>query len=145
MRHLLPLILFVSFAAILSAASEKLSPQAREAHQLALFANFDKNNNGKLTEKEFVDTIIQNLFKDFDKNNDGKVSKSEYHSHAKDKARAKKEYPILDSDNKGFITLKNVYLHTEFINELKLSFTQLDTKSKGFVTIKDLPDVTPNN
>jgi Ca2+-binding EF-hand superfamily protein len=145
MRPLFTIILNLSLAGFLTAAAEKPSPQARENHQLALFADFDKNHNGKLTEKEFIDTITHNLFNEFDLNKDGKVSKSEYHSHAKDKAHAKKEYPLLDQENKGYITMKDVYRHKDLISELKLAFTKLDTKSKGFVTIKDLPDVTPNN
>jgi Ca2+-binding EF-hand superfamily protein len=137
-------LLLVSISTLKSVHAEASDAQKREAHQLSLFADFDKNSNGKLTEKEFIESIVTKLFKEFDLDGSGSVTEKEYHKHAKDKARAKREYPILDSTNKGYITLKDVYAHKAFIKELRDAFGQVDTQSKGYVTLKDLPDVTPN-
>ena len=144
MRIVLITLLVISCSTLNSAYAETSDAQKREAHQLALFADFDKNNNGKLTEKEFIESIVTKLFKEFDLDGSGTVSEKEYHKHAKNKDRAKREYPILDSTNKGYITLKEVYGHKAFIKELRDAFSQVDTQSKGYVTLKDLPDVTPN-
>ncbi|MEO1856607.1 MAG: EF-hand domain-containing protein [Rubritalea sp.] len=144
MRIALVTLLILSCGALNAAPTNDSHAKKREAHQLSLFADFDKNSNGKLTEKEFIQSIVTNLFKEFDLDGNGSVSKQEYHKHAKDKARAKHEYPILDSTNKGYISLKDVYAHKAFIKELRDAFKQVDTQSKGYVTLKDLPDLTPN-
>ncbi|MFC4995060.1 EF-hand domain-containing protein [Rubritalea tangerina] len=103
-----------------------------------MFANFDQNKNGKLSEQEFVHSVINGLYHDFDLNNDGKVTKKEFFQHSKDKKQAKVEYPKLDPQNKGFISLDSVKKFPPLIDELKLAFKQLDSQGKGFVTLKDL-------
>jgi len=123
----------------------EVTAKQREAYQRSLFASFDQNHNGKLTQSEFVQVIIGNLFRDFDKDKSGKISHKEFLGYAIDKMQAEKEYPIMDAEAKGFITLKDVYRNKALIQRIGQEFGNLDTKGKGYVTLADLPDLTPED
>lgn len=125
--------------------SEQATNQKREALQRKIFAGFDQDKNGRLSEKEFVDVIIANLFKDFDTNKNGKITRKEFFAYAIDQKQAKKEYPMMDTEGKGYISLQNVYRNKPLIQRLKQEFRKLDSQSKGYVTLADLPDLTPDH
>lgn len=128
------------------AKPEKSGTQAGEAaHQRTLFKKFDSNQNGYLTEQEFVQAIAANLFENFDQDQDGKVSEAEYYQHSQDKQRAKQEYPKIDIADKGYIELSDVMVYKPFIEELQQAFRQLDVKNKGYISLQDLPDLTEKN
>lgn len=134
-----------AWAADVSKAGKKRSNQQLEAHQRALFKNFDQNHNGQLSRKEFVGVILNSLFQNFDKNKNGKITKAEFMDYSRDKKLAKKEYPIMDMESKGYINAKDVYRNTALVERVKGEFKKLDRGNKGYVTLKDLPDLTPEN
>ena len=139
------IFLTVGFLGSAHAEQRKPSDVQRESHQHQLFADMDRNHNGKLTRQEFVNEIIGQLFQDFDKNKNGKISKAEFFDYARDKKLAKKEYPLMDTEDKGYITRKDVDRNRPLIARLQSEFKKLDKANKGYVTLGDLPDLTPES
>ena len=134
-----------SVSACADAETNESSNAQRESHQRRLFADVDRDHNGKLTRQEFVDVIISRLFQDFDKNKNGKITKAEFFEYARDKKLAEKEYPLMDTEAKGYITRKDVDLNQPLISRLQGEFKKLDKSNKGYITLADLPDLTPGS
>ena len=125
--------------------SSESSNAQRESHQRRLFADVDRDHDGKLTRQEFVAVIISRLFQDFDKNKNGKITKAEFFEYARDKKLAEKEYPLMDTEAKGYITQKDVDRNQPLILRLQGEFKKLDKGNKGYITLADLPDLTPGS
>lgn len=111
----------------------------REQRQEALFEEFDVDQNGRLSEQEFVDEVIEDLFEGYDHDRNGKISREEFLERAVDRDLAEREYPLMDSEQKGYILPRDVYRNQALVARLREDFATLDPAAKGYVTRADLP------
>lgn len=116
--------------------------EADEKYQRELFNITDLNKDGRVSEREFVVTVLYDTFASF-ADEKGRASKAVYFEWIKQhpEVDAKKEYAMMDSENKGYLVFADVLKNTIAIKEMEKEFKKLDRKNKGYITLKDLPDL----
>lgn len=109
--------------------------------QTQIFQQFDGNRDGSLTETEFTHAVMTGLFKKFDLNSDNKVTRKEFFKQAKDKQRAKSEYPKIDTSNKGYIVIQDVKNYSALDKELRANFQQILPKGQKKISLAQLKNL----
>lgn len=144
MKRIFLAILLVLFCAAISPAYDSNFKKMDEGNVSSAYDNdfkkMDENNDGKISKKEYIDTVINN-FKNIDKNKDGFLTKDELKAVGKiDAAKVVKEMDI----NKDGKVSKG-----EFIKTAEKRFKLLDKNNDGFINHKEWSsikgDVNPND
>lgn len=127
---------------LLLSSSLLAAPPSAAEYQKDLFKAIDLNNDGKVTEREFVIAVLYDTFASHaDKN--GRVSRKDYFKWVKQHPEidGEKEYALMDPKNKGYIIFADVLRNTIAIEDMETEFRKLDKKRKGYITMKDLPEI----
>lgn len=134
-------IAFTASAAILIAAS--LTVLAGEGGKLTesqekYFDILDANDDGKVTEREFVITGLYDIFRSFDLDGSGKVSRKEFFKATrKHDIDHEAEWTAM-SRGTAEISFKDSLRNEVAIEEMESHFRKLDKRGKGNVTRADL-------
>lgn len=123
MKRILTAMLLVLFCTAISSAND------------SDFKKIDKNNDGKISKKEYIDTVVIN-FNKIDKNKDGFLTKNEL--KAIGRIDAEKFLKEEDINKDGKISKE------EFIKAAEKRFKLLDKNNDGFIDKKEWNDVKDN-
>lgn len=123
MKRILTAILLVLFCTAISSAND------------SDFKKIDKNNDGKISKKEYIDTVVIN-FNKIDKNKNGFLTKDEL--KAIGRIDAEKFLKEEDINKDGKISKE------EFIKAAEKRFKLLDKNNDGFIDKKEWNDVKDN-
>ena len=144
MKRILPAILLVLFCTAISSAYDSNFKKMDEGNVSSAYDNdfkkMDENNDGKISKKEYIDTVIKN-FNKIDKNKDGFLTKDEL--QAVGKIDAEKFLKEEDLNKDGKISKE------EFIKAAEKRFKILDKNNDGFIDQKEWSsikgDVNPDD
>jgi Ca2+-binding EF-hand superfamily protein len=123
MKRLLTAILLVLFCTAISLAND------------SDFKKVDKNNDGKVSKKEYLDAV-KNTFNKIDKNKDGFLTKDELKAIGRIDAEKFLKEEDINKDNK--------ISKEEFIKAAEKRFKLLDKNNDGFIDNKEWNDVKDN-
>lgn len=128
-------VAILGLSAATATAKDPTSADAKE-YQRKLFKQLDEDGDGKITEKEFIVTVLYAVFAE-EAGKDGKLTKKEYFENSTENT-AKAEWALMDPNGKGEIEFKDVFKNTIAINDLKKEFRKADKKGRGFITLKEI-------
>ena len=123
----------------LSAISADKSKNA--AFQKEFFKTLDANNDGKVTEKDFVIFVLYQVFHAFDTDNNERLTQAEFlkgSAKTPEGKNAAAEWAMMDTDGNGVITFKDSLKNKNAIDEMRTEFKKLDKTGKGYVTLQDV-------
>ena len=134
------LIAAAAAATLMTAALPLISGEsgALSESQEKIFHTLDANGDGRVTEKEFVITGLNEIFQSFDLDGSGKVSLKEFtKATRKHDIDADAEWAAM-SRGSDEITFKDSLRNKVAVVEMQGHFKKLDKKGKGYVTLNDL-------
>ena len=123
----------------LSAISADKSENA--AFQKEFFKTLDANNDGKVTEKDFVIFVLYQVFHAFDTDNNERLTKAEFlkgSAKTPEGKNAAAEWAMMDTDGNGVVTFKDSLKNKNAIDEMRTEFKKLDKTGKGYITLQDV-------
>ena len=133
-----PSIIAIGCTLVAAFAVGTVESQDIQPSQNKIFNILDANNDGKVTEKEFVITGLNEIFQSFDLDSSGKVSKKEFmEATAEHEIDAAAEWAAM-SRGADEITFKQSLRNKVAVEEMKGYFKEVDKTGKGYITIKDL-------
>jgi len=103
-----------------------------------LFAEIDRNKDGRVTSQEFANHIIGISFVLFDANQDNRIDAQEWAKTEKG-AAGKKSFAALDKNKDGSIDFKE-YSGDQVAREVLVKiFLTIDPNDDGVLTVQEVP------
>lgn len=96
----------------------------------ALFQRADKSSDGKVSRAEFEDFMIENMFASFDTNGDGFITEKEFIADG----GTVKTFKAINVSGSGKITLEEAKKSKFIRNRLAAPFDEADVNHNGYVT-----------
>jgi len=97
----------------------------------AKFKNADANNDGKVSQKEFSYTMLEEVFERSDKNNNGSLTLEEFVAAGGSAVSFKK----IDINGNGVLTIEEAKSAKITLDPVTAAFLGADVNSDGYVTL----------